>query len=371
MAEYDDNTTPGLESPEDFGQTPQAEVRRWLLELRLADKRELDWRKDAQMAIDLYKGAISKKNAFNILWSNTETLLPAVFSSTPKPDVRRRYRDDDPLGKAVSEVVSRALDFSLDTYDFNSVARADVLDMLIAGRGVSWVRYVPSMAQVGIDPNQPHDEESEDAEVHTNEGGEALEGGIEEVEWEQTIAEHVQWNDFRIGPGKRWEELPWVARRHRLQREDLVEQFGEEIGNAVKLDATTDDDINKMAEHEAEPFKTAEVWEIWCKDSKKVYFISASYKVSPLKTVDDPLQLKGFFPCPRPVYAIEDVESLTPIPLYEQYKEQAEELNRISVRINKIIDALKVRGIYDATISEMAEVMRGADNDLIPAQNVA
>ena len=69
MAEYDDNTVPGLETPADLGETPQATVRRWLLEIRLADKRELDWRKSAQMAIDLYKGAIAKKNAFNILLS--------------------------------------------------------------------------------------------------------------------------------------------------------------------------------------------------------------------------------------------------------------------------------------------------------------
>lgn len=370
MADYDDNTQPGLDSPEDIGSTPESVVRRWLLELRLADKREKDWRKSAQTVIDLYKGAIAKKNSFNILWSNTETLLPAVYSSVPKPDVRRRYKDADPLGKAVSEVISRALDFSMDCYDFNSVARADVMDMLLPGRGVSRVRYVPNLVQVGSDPSVPHGEEQEDAEVHQDPAGEALEGDQEEVEWEQTVAEHVQWDDFRMGPGKRWEEVTWVAFRHRLAREELVHQFGE-LGKLVKLDATGDDDVNKLPDHQSEPFKTAEVWEIWDKDDKQVLFISASYKPSPLKEVPDPLELKGFFPCPRPLYAIDDVESLLPIPLYEQYKEQAEELNRISTRINKIIDALKVRGIYDATISELSEVMRGSDNDLIPAQNVS
>lgn len=368
--DYDDNTTPGLDGPEDIGTNPPAVVRRWLLELRLADKRERDWRKSAQTCIDLYKGAIAKKNSFNILWSNTETLLPAVYSSIPKPDVRRRYKDADPLGKAVSEIISRALYFSMDTYDFNSVARADVLDMLLAGRGVSRVRYIPNLVQVGADPSIPHDETQEDAEVHQDPAGEALEGEQEEVEWEQTVAEHVQWDDFRMGPGKRWEEIGWVAFRHRLTREELANQFGE-VGKLVKLDATGDDDVNKLPEMESEPFKTAEVWEIWDKDGKQVLFISASYKPAPLKEVPDPLQLKGFFPCPRPLYAIEDIESLIPVPLYEQYKEQAEELNRISTRINKIIDALKVRGIYDATISELSEVMRGSDNDLIPAQNVS
>lgn len=368
MADYDDNTQPGEEKPADLGENPQGVVRRWLLELRLADKREAEWRKTAGDVIEQYKGENRRKNSFNILWSNTETLMPAVYSSVPKPDVRRRYRDADPLGKAVSEVMGRALEFSVDCYDFDSLARADVLDMLLCGRGISRVRYVPSLVQVGAYPSQPHDAEQEALEDPEHE---ALEGNAEEVEWEQVLAEHVQWDDFRFGPGKRWEIVSWIGFRHRLCRDDLVKQFGEEIGNAIKLDSTSDDDISKMAEHEAEPFKTAEVWEIWDKDSKTVLFINASHKKGPLKEVSDPLELAGFFPCPRPLYAIEDVDSLTPIPLYEQYKEQAEELNRISTRINKLISALKLRGIYDSTIAELEQVMRGDDNELIPAQNVA
>jgi hypothetical protein len=66
-----------------------------------------------------------------------------------------------------------------------------------------------------------------------------------------------------------------------------------------------------------------------------------------------------------------DSSTLVPLPLYSQYQEQAEELDRISTRINKIIDALKVRGIYDSTMSEVSELLKGNDNDLIPAQNAA
>lgn len=363
MADYDDNTTPGLETKDELGDNPAALVRRWLLELRLADKREREWRKTAQSVLELYRGETTKKNSFNILWSNTETMLPAIYSTPPKPDVRRRYKDADKIGKVVSEVVSRALEFSIDTYDFDSLARADLLDMLLVGRGISRVRYVPSMKQVGLDPEY-HDEDAEDPEH------EAFEGVTEELEWEQTVAEHVQWDDFRFGPGKRWEDVCWEAFRHRMSREDLCKKFGDEIGKAIQLDATNDDDLNKMADHEAEAFKTAEVWEIWDKDERQVLFINASYKAGPLKVVDDPLGLQGFFPNPRPIYAVQDVDSLTPVCLYEQYKEQAEELNRISTRINKLVDALKLRGVYDATISELSEVMRGNDNDMIPAQNV-
>jgi len=57
--------------------------------------------------------------------------------------------------------------------------------------------------------------------------------------------------------------------------------------------------------------------------------------------------------------------------LYFAYEEQAKELNRITVRINKIISALKVRGFYDSTLEGIEKVLSAEDNTLIPAENVA
>jgi hypothetical protein len=80
----------------------------------------------------------------------------------------------------------------------------------------------------------------------------------------------------------------------------------------------------------------------------------------------------GSYPIPKPLYAIQDSACLDPLPLYEQYREQAEELNRISTRINKLIDACKVRGIYDATLqNDIAQLMKASDNELVPMQNAA
>ena len=90
----------------------------------------------------------------------------------------------------------------------------------------------------------------------------------------------------------------------------------------------------------------------------------------PCKVTDDPLGLSGFFPIPRPLYAIESATTLVPACLYTQYEQQARELNRISARINRLIEGLKNRGVYDATLSEIAELTKAGDNELIPAQNV-
>jgi hypothetical protein len=354
-----------IETPQDIEKNPAGVVRRWLLELKLADKREADWRKKAQKAWDRYRQKDAKKHSFNILWSNTETLRPAIYNSLPSPDVRRRYKDADPIGKACSEVLARSLEYGLDTTDFDAQIKETVLDLLLPGRGVARVRYVPSLRQVGVSA-ETHTEGAEQHEA----GGEALEGDSEELEWEQTPIEHVQWDDFRMGAGKEWCEVPWIAFRHRMTREELIAKFPE-CGEVIPLDSTDDSDVKAEQDSTVQDmFKTAEVWEIWNKDTREVIFIASGYKEAPCLTLSDPLNLQGFWPTPRPLYAIEDSASTVPVPLYELYREQADELDRLTYRINKLVDGLKLRGVYDATISEMSEVMKGQDNDLIAAKDV-
>ncbi|MBN9410840.1 MAG: hypothetical protein J0H69_16965 [Burkholderiales bacterium] len=348
------------EREQDFGPGKKGLVRRWLMELSLAEKRDKDFRQVGKKVWDQYRGKGRRKNSFNILWSNTETLAPAVFNSPPVPNVRRRFKDADLVGKWASQYLERCLAFQTDTEPFVHNIKQDVLDMLLPGRGIGRVRYVPSLVQVGT----PVPDEADEDPAH-----ESMEGDQEELAWEQCVVEHVQWDDFRHGPGKTWGEVSWIAFRHRFNRADGVRKFGDKF-EKVTLDEPADDELKKE-EDLAPLFQTAEVWEIWDKEERKVYFIAKSYKDEPLQEMDDPLGLGEFFPIPRPLYAIQDSSCLDPVALYEQYKEQAEELNRISTRINKIIDALKVRGIYDSTLGELAELMRADDNDLVPAQEAA
>ena len=363
MAEYLSEQTQGtVERVADIGTTPAAQVKRWLLELKIADKEERAWRKEAQRVNDKYRGESRNRNKFNILWSNTETLRPALYNSRPKPDVRRRFRDKDPVGRAASTIITRCLEYAIDTTSYDDVIQAAVMDLLLPGRAVTRVRYVPSFTQVGTP--EGHDEEAEDY------GHESQEGNQEELAWEQVDVEQVQWDDFRRGPGKSWDDVRWIAFRHRMTRDDLV-KMNPEIGELIELDTADDDDVRKADQAVADLFKTCEVWEIWCKEERKVYFVAESYKDSPIKVEDDPLNLLGFFPIPRPMIAVDDASSLIPIPLYAMYEEQAAELEQVTNRITRLVKGLKLRGVYDATISELSQIMRSDDNDLIPAQNVS
>jgi hypothetical protein len=353
----------GYSSPKDIGTSDADIVKRWVLELDLADKAQKEWRKQSDATLKKYRGVKAKKNSFNILWSNTETLRQAIYNTLPKPDVRRRFRDDDPVAKTVSQVLERCADYAIDTYDFDAILKQDLMDMLLPGRGVSRVRYCPDFEDLEPDASQATKEDSDDAQ----EPQEPQEPD-QRIKYEAVICEHVQYDDFRHGPGKTWDEVQWVAFRHKFSEIGGVEKFGD-IFKDVQLDDVADESIKK-AGAVGSLFKTAEVWEIWSKDDKTVLFVAKSYKESPLQVEDDPMELDGFFPNPRPLYAIEDPTSLEPLILFSQYKEQADELDRITSRINNLTDALKHRGVYNKVLAEIEQLVNAGDNELIPVKNV-
>ena len=344
-----------LVTPEDAGKGAPGVVARWIAELDLSDKVEEKWRERAKDVADRYRDEKSQNNQdyqtanrYNVLYSNVQTICPALYNQSPKPDVRRRYRDADPVGKEISEVLERALSYTMDDCDFDRYMRMAIKDQQICGRGVTRVRYDPIFGE------------------ESDENGDAY----DEKKGEDVKFEHVNWAEFRHGPGRTWEEVEWIAFRHLMTRDALRDKFGEDIGNEVTLDYTPIGMEDKDGDIVADTFKRATVWEVWCEYQKEVIFISKSLKERPLKTEPDPLQLRGFFPTPRPLYATENTDSLVPVEPFRFYRDQANELDNITRRISGVIAACKVRGIYDSTITEMSNLMDASENLMIPAQDV-
>src|SRR4051812_17481484 len=114
-------------------------VAAWVEAIDDASDEEKDWREGtAKDASDTYAGAKDTKlGSFNIFHSNVETMIPALYNSTPSPDVRRRYGDDDKVGKAVADLLERALSYAVDAYDFDDVMLSIVKDMIVVDRGVA------------------------------------------------------------------------------------------------------------------------------------------------------------------------------------------------------------------------------------------
>jgi hypothetical protein len=305
---------------------------------------------------------------FNILWSNVQTIQPAIFARLPRPDVSRRFRDNDPIGRVASMMLERALEFEIEHYgDYKSAMNNSVLDRLLGGRGVAWVRYEPHFAV--DEPGEPDDgfQVTEDSDESETPEGEANENP-ERIEYECAPVDYVHWKEFGHTPGARtWEEVTCVWRKVYMSRPALVERFGEELGYKIPLDTKPADDKNSYKP--VDGVYEAVIYEIWDKETGKVLWISKSLgKI--IDERDDPLQLENFFPCPKPLYSTLTTDSLEPIPDFVIYQDQARELDTLCDRIDGLINALKVRGVYDASSSELQRLFsEGENNTLIPVDN--
>jgi hypothetical protein len=334
--------------------TPVDVVQGWLDEIKDAKKREDDFRKDGERVLKIYGAEKNETTPFNILFSNTETLLPALYSAVPRPVVNRRFKDEDPMGKASATAGQRALEFLLDTnvdgYEtFDEAMNHCVLDALLPGRGVATVKY--------------------DAKV---EG----EPGMERKTWEIVCCETRSWNRVHFGYAKKWSKVPWVAYEEYIDRPEAERLFGKDIAAKLKYsegeDGEDEGEHRQSADQNLGGKKTVLIYQIWDKSDRVVRWLSPGYTDGLLKTDPDPLGLTGFFNCPKPMAFVAKSNDLIPVAMYKIYENQAEELNRLTQRIKQVVGALRARGIYDSELGgDLDRLMKEGDAILIPSDKTS
>lgn len=335
-----------------------------------------EWEGRADKIVKRYRDESRSRNnpnaKFNILWSNVQTITPAVFARLPRPDVSRRFRDNDPIGRVASMMLERALEYEIEHYgDYASAMKQAVQDRLLGGRGTAWVRYEPHI--VGMEGGEAEGMPEDGLQVTEDTDEAETEGGIyredqERIEYECAPVDYVYWRDFGMTVARTWEEVTAVWRKVYMERPALVERFGEELGGKIPLDTKPDTSKN-FNEKMGEGSREALIYEIWDKTSGQVIWISKSMgKV--LDVRDDPLQLENFWPCPKPMFSTLTTDSLIPVPDFVLYQDQARQLDTLADRIDGFIQALKVRGVYDAAEPSLARLFtEGENNALLPVKN--
>jgi hypothetical protein len=337
----------------------------WHDQLTKASKVFDKWEKRGKKVVRRYRDerdAIEMpRMKFNILWSNISVLFPALYGRMAKPEVSRRFMDSDPVGRLASTMLERVVEYEVTQFnDFDSAMRGVVEDRLLPGRGTAWVRYEPIIVgQEAPETAVPEMEQDEGSEITNTEE-------VERVDSAHSPVDYVYWTDFLHSPARTWDEVWWVSRWVYMTPEEGIERFGDVFKNVPLQDQNDDIDSKNPMTAKATYGMKAKVAEIWNKRTKKVCWVAKGYPQA-LDERDDPLELEGFFPCPKPLLATTTNGSMIPVPDYCEYEDQAQELDNLTQRIYLLVKACKAVGVFNAEFKELGRLFtEGVDNKLFP-----
>lgn len=362
----------------DEDQTPQEKrekprpARYWHNQIQAALKREEKWRYRAKQVYQRYvderdSDALGYKtdeiSRINMLWSNTEVLKSVLFANLGKPDIARNFPKpgkDNKVSRQAALILERAVSAACDYYDPEREIEDAITDYLVAGRGQAWLE---------LDAIIEEYYEAED---------EAQENPKQRVGYHEIEICHVPHADWVHGPGKKWEQVPWVARLHLFDKTDVKEQWGDDIAdelpyNYMLMEGVGSDGRNQEIGEGVNDFKRAKIWEIWDKRSKARIYVAEGHNEE-IERTPDPYKLDKFFPCPKPLYGVKTPGNLLPRPEYLQYQDLCQELDRVNTRLQRLVEALKLCGVYDAS-NDSDDVLKNLgmldDGQFLPFKNFA
>jgi hypothetical protein len=361
-----------------FPDTPRGQHQRWATELQASENDQKEWREQAERANKKYLDEKSTAEAsaahLNLFHANINIQLAILFGNIPRADVSRRYADpNDEEARVSAEMIERLLNSDIEdpTDDFSEELKDSLQDWKISGLGQIRLRYE---ADFETKPGKPP----------MMRGGREVARAVPDVETrtaERIETAYVYRDDFRWSPARRWKDVRWVAFKAEMSRDQARKRFrktikggknkGQTIGDLIPLESRT---VGKKggadsSEGPNDAWSRAIVWEIWSKEDRKVYWFCRGFDMI-LDVEDDPLELKGFFPCPRPLVSNRTTKRLLPKPDYEIDKNLYQEIDNLTDRIKRLEDAAKVTGAFNKDFPELGRILEEAgEGQLIGVQN--
>jgi hypothetical protein len=353
----------------------QPEQQRWADEVTAAEKELEKFHKRGDSVTKRFLDERETLNAgqkwFNIFYANTNILESALYSQLPKPSVNRRFKDfDDPVARVAGIMLQRSITQDLDDPrdTFDSTLRSCVQDRLVPGLSMAWLRLETDTEEIEAEEVT---EPQPGMEVEGDDADEVAEP-MQKITDQRVCVDYVFWKDFLFSPCRVWDERRWVGRKVYMDKPAATKRFGEAKANLLTyIEQSPQLKNSEGSTPKWDAIKKACIIEIWERATRKVFWFNKDC-TDLLDVKDDPLQLVGFEPCPKPMLANVSTSNATPRPDFYMIQDQYNELDNINNRISNLVQACKVIGVYDKAATGIDRMLtEGFDNQLIPVDNWA
>lgn len=356
---------------EKYTSSPADQWKRWNEEITAAKKEFAQWQKNAKKVIQRFLDHRSQEQdewgelttRLNLFHANITTLMCMLYGKIPKVEVARSHADaNDAVARVAGLMLTRILNTDIEEAgeDIASVFRNGLQDRLLPGLGSARVQYqytskkhiVPAI----VDPDTGEDTAP------------AVEIETLDTEWVDVVYTH--WQDILWSTARTHPEIRWKAYRAWLDKEEFAIRFPD--APIDKIDFKNKGPIMKSRGEKQETVNPqVEVWEIWDKRKKCVYWWTECHEIL-LDHMEDPLGLKGFFPDPPPLIANATTSKYMPKSDYSIAQDLYRDIDKLQTRISLLTDACKLVGIYDKSQEGIKRIFtEGVENDLIPVDNWA
>src|SRR5580765_5644031 len=303
---------------------------------------------------------------------------PGLGPSLPAPTPAGLPEQNDI--ETAAAVMEKALEIVVSDEASHEAVKCAVRDMLLPGRGVCRVRWKPVIKSIPVDDPvmggqlahpQTGEPQTKDVKV-----------------WETVDDEYVFWEDLLIDPVRQHSDVSWIAFRHLFDQQSLLQEFSESPELQQLQASNKISDLFKWTEESAAKspigggsapktasrldavIKKAMVWEIWNRSTREIIWLIRENGGIALRVDPDSLSLQGFYPIPKPIYAVITTDTMIPKAFYDLYASLAADLDDTSRRISDLTAKIKVRGGYNAANKDIAALLTADDGKMLPVDGV-
>lgn len=245
---------------------------------------------------------------YDLFWSSIEVLKPAIYAKPPAVVVKPRYSDANATDKMTAEMLERVINSEFERGHINEAMLMVRDDMALLNRGVLWAT-------------------------------------LEDDDGNAICTEWLDREDFAHEPARCWNDVGWVARRAWLTLEEMKDRFkgvSGDLWQQVFFGEKRDNGGYDWGDDSSIPEKAA-VWEVWDRRDKRVRWVVEGLDQF-LDDAEPHLNLRDFFPCPRPAYGTLIRRTLIPQPDYKRYAVHLDQVNDLTRRIYDLLDRIRVMG---------------------------
>jgi hypothetical protein len=361
--------------------------RWWKAQISEAEERRKSFIDQAEESIRVYNAQKDRtvmndvERRINVWWYCINTLLPAYYSSTPQAEVDLRKRSGSLPYQLGSVILERNTQYAMDVhFSFDQVGYLAALQFLLTGQAVLWARYAPKfetvMQEIALvktpdglmtGDGKPYEGDTTNL-VESDSNLVMVSVEVERKIDEKAILDIVQYNDYFCSDARTEAEVEWRARRAYLSRERANEMFGAEVADTLKY-TSYPDVIKKSIRRKDDKYEgKAEVFEIWCEETDKVYWLSKDSENPIIEASSPPIKYEKFYPC-SVITQSDDPDSVIPVSDYAHVRDQVLEVERLTTRIHAVTQAIRTNSVYDSTLGDQIEQLLSGDLKLIPVTN--